>query len=221
MFDALLSGIAPHLCCGCGKIGTLLCDNCKYNIVIDADKVCLGCGSVTIKSGVCQGCDVFYSRAWYVGERSGVLQRLIGNYKFQNMLAARVPLTSLLIETIDHLPENTIVVPIPTVSGHIRERGYDHILLIARQVAKKRHLRLQRCLLRVTSTKQRDATRRQRIAQAKAAFKVAGLVDCSVPHLLIDDVVTTGATVKYAAKALRDAGVRDIWVAVIARQPLD
>ncbi|MET0980124.1 MAG: phosphoribosyltransferase family protein [Candidatus Saccharimonadales bacterium] len=39
--------------------------------------------------------------------------------------------------------------------------------------------------------------------------------------MLIDDVVTTGATIKYAAESLRQAGATQIWVAVIARQPLD
>jgi ComF family protein len=221
MIESLLSYVAPHLCCGCGEIGVLLCDNCKYDIENDAEKPCLACGIAPSAAGVCQGCKVPYSRAWYVGERSGVLQRLIGDFKFQNMRAAYRPLATLLMEAIDQLPENTIVVPIPTVPSHVRERGYDHTLLLAKQVAEYRGLRLQRALSRLTSTKQRDATRAQRLAQAKAAFAVRGTIDSSAPYLLIDDIVTTGATVEYAAHALQTAGVRDIWVAVIARQPLD
>lgn len=221
MIDTLLSYVAPHLCCGCGQIGTLLCDNCKYDIVNDAVKRCISCAEVTSENGICQRCSVPYKRAWYVGERSGVLQRLIGDFKFQNMRAAYRPLADLLGETIDHLPENTVVVPIPTVTSHVRERGYDHTLLLAKQIVKRRNLRLRRNLSRVTSTKQRDASRARRITQAKMAFKVRGQIDASAPYLLIDDVVTTGATIKYAAKTLQDAGVREIWVVVIARQPLD
>ncbi|MNH40046.1 DNA utilization protein GntX [compost metagenome] len=67
-------------------------------------------------------------------------------------------------------------------------------------------------------TKQRDANRAVRAAQAKRAFKARSSTD-SHCYLLIDDVVTTGATIKYAAKALRDAGAKDVWVAAIARQP--
>lgn len=221
MIDTLISFIAPHLCCGCGKIGTLLCDNCKYNINTDSVILCVGCGGGSNATGVCKQCDVRYERAWCVGERSGVLQRLIGDFKFQNMYAAHLPLSSLLIECIDQLPENTIVVPIPTVAGHIRERGYDHTFLLSRQVAKRHKVQLRQLLSRATSTKQRDASRAQRIAQAKVAFKVTGFVDPSVPYLLIDDVVTTGATIKYAAETLHRAGATQIWVAVIARQPLD
>lgn len=221
MIDMLLSQVAPHLCCGCGEIGTLLCDNCKYNIINDVVKRCLSCAVVSGENGICQRCEVPYGRAWYVGERSGVLQRLIGDFKFQNTRAAYHPLADLLSDAIDQLPENTVVVPIPTVSSHVRERGYDHTLLLAKQIAKHRNVRLQRILSRVTSTKQRDAGRARRITQAKIAFEVVGAVDTTTPYLLIDDIVTTGATVKYAARALRNAGAREVWVAVIARQPLD
>jgi ComF family protein len=149
------------------------------------------------------------------------LQRLIGDFKFQNMRAAHYPLATLLHERLDQLPENTVVVPIPTVSNHIRERGYDHTLLIAKQVAKVRHIRLQQALTRIGTTKQRGASRKQRLLQAQTAFTVTVPIDANTPYLLIDDVVTTGATMAYAAKALRDAGAEQVWVAVIARQPLD
>lgn len=221
MFDTLLSYVAPHLCCGCGEIGALLCEDCKYDIKIEASDKCIACGLVSSANGICQRCDVPYSRAWCVGERSGTLQRLIGDFKFQNMYAAYRPLASLLIESIDQLPENTVVVPIPTVSSHVRERGYDHTLLLAKQVATNYDVQLRCVLSRASTTKQRDASRSRRIAQAKRAFKITGYIDTSAPHILIDDIVTTGATIKYAAQTLRDAGVQEVWVAVIARQPLD
>ena len=182
---------------------------------------CLGCNEPAGEAGVCTSCDVVYERAWCVGERSGVLQRLVGDFKFQNMYAAYRPLSALLIDRIDQLPADTIIVPIPTVASHIRERGYDHIHLLAKQVTRHYRLRTKRILLRISSTTQRGASRAQRIEQAKMAFKVAGSLDPTVPYLLIDDVVTTGATIKYAAESLRQAGAAQIWVAVIARQPLD
>lgn len=221
MIDKLLSSLAPHPCCGCNKIGTLLCADCKYNINIEKFTQCVACGGNSGRLGVCAQCCLPYSRAWCVGERSGALQRLIGKYKFQNVYAAHVTLSDLLLECLDELPSETIVVPVPTVAAHIRERGYDHMFLLARRIAKKQNLRVQQALYRVTNTKQRDATRLERIAQAEMAFKSTGKLKEGVPYLLIDDVVTTGATLQYAAEALRDAGASDIWVAAIARQPLD
>jgi ComF family protein len=162
-----------------------------------------------------------YERAWCVGERSGVLQRLVGDFKFQNMFAAYIPLAQLLDERISELPADTIIVPVPTVAAHIRERGYDHTYVITKRIAKRRGLKMRPVLIRLTNTKQRDAGRQQRIEQAKVAFGISGAIDNEAHYLIIDDVVTTGATMQYAAETLRQAGAEHVWVAAIARQTLD
>jgi competence protein ComFC len=182
---------------------------------------CLACRGLADETGVCHRCKVPYSRAWCVGERSGILQRLVGDFKFQNMYAAYIPLAQLLDERMSDLPPNTIIVPVPTVPSHIRERGYDHSRLIAQWIAKRRGLKMQTLLTRATNTKQRDASRKDRIKQAKAAFVFKGVIDEDTHYLIVDDVVTTGATVYYAAETLRVAGAQHIWVAAIARQTLD
>lgn len=182
---------------------------------------CMACGGVVGSRGVCSQCPVPYSRAWMAGERSGALENLIDSYKFQRVYDAHKVLADLLLECLDELPPETIVVPVPTIAAHIRERGYDHTMLIAKEVAKQRGLRLKPLLYRLTSTKQRGANRKERIAQAKAAFGVRGAASGDVPYLLVDDVVTTGATMEYAARALQEAGASTIWAVAIARQPLD
>lgn len=222
MIDDLLQIIAPHHCCGCDKIGTLLCDNCKYDIVSEPLETCVACGKgLASKTGICASCRVPYDRAWCIGERHDTLQRLIGNYKFTNARAAYRPLARLLDEQLPVLPESVRIVPVPTVASHIRERGYDHMLLIARELGRLRALPVEALITRQTATKQRDATRRQRIVQAKQAFICTRPLDEEAIYLLLDDVVTTGATVKYAAHALVDAGAKTVWVAAISRQPLD
>ena len=221
MIDTLLSIVAPHHCCGCGKSGGLLCPNCKYNIISETKNVCLACGRPSFNPGVCNTCKVPYGRAWFVGERKDVLQRLVGLYKFERVKSAYNDLASLLDNVLLQLPDSTVIVPIPTVPAHIRERGYDHTLLLARRLGRIRKLPVARILVRNTNTMQRHATAATRGLQAKIAFKVAGTVDENINYLIVDDVVTTGATVRYAAKALKDAGATQIWVAVLARQTLD
>ncbi len=221
MIDRLLGIIAPHYCSGCGKTGTLLCDNCKYDIIQEPLETCIVCQCLTGTDNLCRRCKVPYQKAWCVGERSDSLQRLIGVYKFRRAKAGYCDIAELLLSRLPELPPSTIIVPIPTVGSHIRERGYDHMALIARYIAKKRGLVTQNVLVRKTNTKQRDASFRVRQQQAKQAFGCRGLLEPDVPYVLIDDVVTTGATLYYSAQALRDGGANIIWVAAVARQPLD
>lgn len=221
MIDTVLSFLAPHHCYKCNKIGTPLCDNCKYDIVSEPYGCCIICSrpSLELKS-VCSVCLVPYAHAWCVGERTDELKRLIGAYKFQNVKQAYKPLAELLHETLPDLPSSTIIVPVPTVASHIRQRGYDHTLLMARHLAKLRKLEIGTSLQRATNTKQRGAGRRMRKRQAKAAFLCNIVLDPAVPYLLIDDVVTTGATLEYATKTLQAAGAKTVWVATVSRQPL-
>ena len=222
MRDTLLQIIAPHYCSGCAKIGTVLCENCKYDIIDEPFSMCFSCGlNLANDTGICQKCKVPYQRAWCVGQRQDILQRLIGNYKFNNARAAYLPLADLLDATLPVLPKSVHIVPIPTVPSHIRQRGYDHMHLIARQLAKRRQIAHTPVLERITTTKQRDANKSLRIKQAKAAFACTAPLDPDAIYLLVDDVVTTGATMKYATRALQSAGARSVWVASISRQPLD
>ncbi len=221
MIDSILSNIAPHHCCGCDKIGSLLCDNCKNNITDETNSVCIVCGRPTAISNLCNTCKMPYERAWVVGDRKGILQRLVGLYKFERAKSAHKILAELLMLSLPDLPSDTILVPIPTTSARTRERGYDHILLIVKYMARAKKLKYARLLIRRSNTQQRQSSAAKRRQQAKLAFVVNEKLDPEIPYLLIDDVVTTGATIEFAAKALRDAGAGHVWVAAVARQTME
>jgi len=221
MIHKLLSIIAPHHCYGCDKIGYILCDNCKYNIINEPFLVCISCGKPVGVKGVCGTCQLPYSRAWLVGERKDELAKIIDAYKFERVKSAHRQLADLLAERLPKLPPGTVIVPIPTVQSHIRQRGYDHTQLIARQLAKNLGLESRQMLKRQTNAKQRGASRSERFEQAKLAFALRNEVSPTTTYLVVDDVVTTGATLQYASKTLKDAGAHDVWVAVVAKSPLD
>lgn len=221
MLDRLIEFIAPHYCYSCGIAGTQLCDNCKYDITSEPFSQCLVCYKPTIGPNLCKTHAVPYQKAWVVGERRDVLDILIDRYKFGHERAASRELAALLDMVVPELPSDTVVVAVPTISRHIRQRGFDHAALVARHFAKSRALSYQAVLDRSTTSVQFGASKASRLAQAKQAFKLNGSANPEVPYLLIDDVFTTGATMHYAAKELADAGVQNVWVAVVARQPLD
>ena len=220
MIEHLLSVVAPHLCSHCGQIGTPFCDNCKNNIIGRDFFVCVLCGQPNT-SGICAHHKADFNQAWVVGFRDGALQRLIGNFKFRNMKSASVELADLMHRRLPILPSNAVLVPIPTTPAHIRERGYDHMLLIARRLARARQIPVMQVLVRGNTLTQHHANRRQRIKQAKTAFSVRGPLSPDLTYIILDDVVTTGSTIVQAAALLRAAGATKVWVAVTSRQPLD
>ena len=221
MIDRLLAPIAPHLCCGCGKIGSILCDYCKYDILNQPYLGCLQCAEPVFDSSPHKACTVAYSRSWCVSQRDGSLERLINSYKFENARSSYQPLASLLDSVLPVLPKDTIIAPVPTTGRHIRRRGYDHMDLICKALAKRRKLSFKRLLSRQHNAVQLGSNRQNRIKQAQQAFVCRSRLHPDRPYLLVDDVVTTGSTLKYAALALEQAGAKTIWVAAIAKQPLD
>jgi len=219
MIDSALQILAPHHCYSCGKTGFLLCSRCKYDIIEAFQNDCVVCFRPSCR-GVCARHQLPYQKAWVVGRREGILEGLIDAYKFENVKTGAKVLAGLLHETLPQFPDDTVVVPIATISAHIRERGYDHMLLIAKEFARLRGLHCQPLLTRRTNTHQRGESALQREQNAKEAFMARGSV-ADIPYLILDDVMTTGATLKYAAHTLKQAGAQTVYVAALARQPLD
>jgi ComF family protein len=218
MIDKLLKIIAPHHCKNCNQIGGSLCEHCKYDIINTEFEECLSC--MMPSSGLCQECKRSYSRAWCVSELKNPIKELLYDLKFDNNRAAAKDIADLLHGRVDFLPNDTIVTHLPTLPSHIRRRGYDQSALIAKHFAKKRKLKFKNTLYRSTKTHQRDSTAKQRWTQAKNAFGVSK-VEAGRTYFLIDDVVTTGASIEYAAKCLIENGAKEVWVGAIARQTLD
>ena len=219
MIDGILNLVAPHLCSGCGRVGSLLCDDCKSDITSHPFTGCIICQKQNSR-GVCKSHHLPYAKAWVVGERRDVLQRLIGSFKFLNAKSGARILAQLLDERLPAL-DNVVVVPVPTISAHIRERGYDHARLIAEQFAKIRKLPFAPVIARRSKSIQKRADRATRDRQARNAFTIIKPLKPNTTYVIVDDIITTGATLEYAAELLKRAGASSVWVAALARQPLD
>lgn len=213
--------VSPHYCCSCGDIGRSLCDRCRYDIVDDVPAQCIACLTPVGGYGdICSRCNVPYARGWFVAYHRTAIRALIGLCKFRSKRAVAYELAALLHEALPQLPPQTVVVPVPTVTQHVRRRGFNHTAIIARRFARLRSLRYKRLLLRNSTTTQRGASRAQRIKQAARAFTTKGAVAPDT-YLVVDDVCTTGATLYYAADTLKHAGAATVWVAAVSREPLD
>jgi ComF family protein len=202
MLDRILSLIAPHYCSECDEIGSSLCPGCKYNIVDDKSYE-------------------LNHRVRVVGTYKGVLGTLIKSLKFDRSVEAAKILGTLLDYCLPDYGKNVIVVPVPTIDTHIRQRGYDHMMLIAREFAKLRNYEISHALKRNSSSVQVGASARQRNEQARNAFSVKDRLDSRATFLIVDDVLTTGATLNYAVRSLRKFGARQVKAVAIAHQTLD
>ncbi len=216
----LINLLAPDYCYMCHKTGDILCANCINDITSEPFGRCVRCLVPTARSQLCDQCRGVFTDAWVVGEREGALQRLVGESKFAaNRRGCQVQ-AELLQAIVPGLPDDAVVVPIPTIARHVRQRGFGHSELIARQFARMRSLPYCPLLERATNTVQHGATRAVRLCQAKQAFRI-GKQPVLERIILIDDVYTTGATLEAAARLLREHGATSVYVAVTSRQMLD
>jgi ComF family protein len=117
------------------------------------------------------------------------------------------------------LENNYLIVPVPTASSRARQRGFDHSALLARLLARQLSMRYAPAMMRLGQNRQVGKTRAERIRQAEGRYIVKNSKDISGRNiLLIDDVVTTGATLAAATKALRHAGAKRIDALVFAKR---
>ena len=144
-----------------------------------------------------------------MGLREGVLKRLIEVYKYHSVRAACFELSDLLMAI---LPDDYVLVPLPTIRRHVRERGFDHIELMC----KKTGLCVEKALARGNDAVQVGANKEIRAKQAKTAY-IATNVEPKRNYLLVDDVWTTGASMMAACEQMRLAGAKNLSIAVIAK----
>ena len=147
---------------------------------------------------------------------------LIARYKFQQQAGWAGPLATLMLSAPwaeDMLDAADWVLPIPLSTQRLAERGYNQSWLLARQLSP--HKADAHLLLRTRDTpSQRTLPRAQRLANLVGAFAVEPLRAAQLRGkkvVLVDDVMTSGASLHTAARVLREAGVTQVSALVLAR----
>ena len=212
----LLDLIAPHSCRGCGHIGNVICNRCKNNMLKTHNNRCPICKQPN-KNGICSKCKL--PPAYNLGIRTGSLDVLIHELKYNSVRSAAAPLAELLDHSLPAFKSRTYIVPLPTIARHIRSRSLDHTSLIAKHLAKRRpNFCVSKLLLRSNNSIQVGSDAKTRIKQAKTAYSLNPKIkiDQTATYILFDDVWTTGASMQAAIDILKKADIKNINIATLA-----
>ncbi len=211
------------LLCGAPGEGLDLCADCRMDLPINAS-CCAHCALPlpypAARCGACLRRAPAWDGAWAPYRYGWPLDRLESRFKFSaNLAAGRVLGTLWAAHPLPLRPQ--LIVPVPLHRARLRARGYNQALELARCLARQHGLPLRRDLLRRTqaTAAQTELDARARRRNVRGAFEVRGNLDGLDQVALVDDVMTTGATLSECARVLKRAGVQRVQAWALARAP--
>ena len=237
--EAFLGFFYGDVCEGCheqratAKEG-YVCAACRDNVKPIEPPFCQRCGAVfageitsAFECGNCRDLKLDFSQARAVASAEGVLLDVLHRYKYENGLWVEPFLTELFAEVAG--PQVKVggwdlIVPVPLHPRRQKEREFNQARVLAGALSKATQIELNTKLLRrvVDTRKQTLLSRAERLKNVKRAFQFAGS-KADVRNrrvVLVDDVLTTGATANGCARLLRQNGAAEVCVWTLARSRL-
>lgn len=166
---------------------------------------------------------LFFDKAIACWDFNPELQQIIHSFKYQGMRSLSEYLGSVMAQAVVQDEQYRIadlIIPVPLYSARKRERGYNQSFLLGKKVSELTGIRLEPKLLRrVKDTKtQTKLNIHQRTVNVSQAFRVKNPEIISGKSIiLIDDVITTGATLNACAQELKAEGAKKVLVLAIAK----
>jgi len=218
-----LDWLFPPVCAGCNRAGFRWCPDCLQQVKSIPEPACQACGLPLSRPGLCPACKESHPpfeamRSWAIFE--GPIRHAIHSLKYRRNVALGDALARYLVEYVRNVGWRVdMVVPVPLGRQRLKQRGYNQAGLLAKPVSiiQDWHYSPQ-AVLRFRETRSQVGLsameRRENISNAFRAdpVQVSGKV-----ILLMDDVVTTGATLAACSDALREAGAKTVYALTLAR----
>ena len=222
----LFARMMPQDCQLCGApAANTICEACASDLPIRQAHGCTRCGQIgearSLESEICGDCladppkfDATVSAFSYAFP----LDKLMQSFKFNANLSLVNLFVDHFVASLTKVTMPDVIIPMPLARRRLATRGFNQSALLAREIGKRLNIKVEsHGLLRVRETPpQAGLDRAARLANMKGAFdceqNLAGLTIA-----LVDDVMTTGATMSDAARALKKQGAKKIDAWVIAR----
>jgi len=224
LLKGLLDFVFPPLCLGCGEFNTNyidVCENCLNRIDTYNYPICLSCQQIIPDDKRCPICRDDYVPLFSYGHYSSPMQDIIIQFKFKGVTSPARTFAVLLHKQFQKQLQSLkadMVVSVPLYPSREKHRGYNQAALFAEQLAGLLDLPVREDILfRIKKRKPQvnlEFTKRAR--NIKGVFTVAQEAQSGEKVILVDDVVTSGATATEARKELEKAGYKVGGVAAIA-----
>ncbi len=230
-FKNIMDIVLPHGCIGCGKeiVSYGLCEDCKKDVHYIKSPMCTKCGKpFHARSGIshlCMDCiknknEFILSRS--VFEYSGLIAELIIRFKFKD----NVNLTSMFVYEMERLYNKDFkqsgieaLIPVPLFIKRLKQRTYNQSQLLTQELSKRIGIPYRiNVLEKIKNTPPQSGLKGlERIDNVKGAYKIKDTANLKGKNvLLIDDVITTGSTIRACVSALKRSGIKRVYVMSIA-----
>lgn len=219
MLSKFIEVIAPPSCIVCGHGDKLMCEDCSQSHLVRRTPACFACNKISHGGKTCPACR-------HKTNLSGVLvafrfedaaKELVYKLKYQSDKSVARFLAREMAAVVD-ASKFDLITYVPSDGATLRRRGYNQAQLLAGELAKLTDLAYGETLLRTKHSPQTKLTRRERFGAIKSNFVVLPTHIENKRLLVIDDVLTTGATLSECARILKEAGAKSVWGVVAAKK---
>ena len=223
--QVVLDVLFPSRCVGCGVYGSFLCQACQAELPRARPPRCPICWQPQRGAAPCSRCR--QERPAFQGARSlyiyeGAAREAVRALKYNYLSALAQPMAQLMARYVEEEGiEADLLVAVPLYARRRRLRGYNQSALLARELSRLCGLSLAErgvARRRNTAPQARSVDAEARKRNVADAFNSDRRWVEGKRVLLIDDVMTTGATLNACARALREAGAVSVWALTFARE---
>ena len=220
MLQKLIEFIAPAECIVCGVQGSAMCQSCAHTELVGKVPSCVFCNRLTKDGRTCQAC---YRRTSLRGAHilwryDGFAKDLITQFKYANDRSIADMFARQAVEAFD-ISDWDVITAVASDGASKRMRGYNQAELIAKAIARRAGATYSPVLLRTRHQRQVNLSRAQRLKAVEDNFVcIKPAVVAGKRVFIVDDVITTGATMNECAKVLRAAGAQRVWGLAIAKK---